>query len=167
MCLGVFVQINEKSPFAASHPIGYVIQENGCWDWVGPSGSRGYGQWWLNKRYRPAHRVMYERANGPIPLGLVLDHLCRDHSCVNPDHLEAVTQRENVLRGNGVAAANSKKTHCPKGHEYTPENTYIQKCKKNDGRICRMCQRAMGAEYTRRYRARQMAKGVCRVRKGT
>ena len=71
-----------------------------------------------------AHRVAYELEVGPIPKGLTIDHLCRTHGCVRPSHLEPVTPRENVLRGQTIPAKNANKTHCLRGHEFTPENTY-------------------------------------------
>lgn len=83
-----------------------------------------------------AHRVFYEHHVGPIPLGLTIDHLCKVTRCVNPDHLEPVTQRVNTLRGDGPSAVNARKTHCPHGHEYTPDNTYVRKA---GGRICKTC----------------------------
>ena len=111
--------------------------EEGCWHWTGGRTSHGYGTLWFDGRSQRAHRVVYEALVGPIPDGLVIDHLCRNRLCVNPDHLEPVTLLENIRRGQG----NGSKTHCPSGHEYTPENTrrnalgwrYCRTCKRIDG----------------------------------
>lgn len=84
-----------------------------------------------------AHRVYYEARFGPIPAGLQLDHLCRNRGCVNPDHLEPVTCRENLMRGHTVAAANAKKTHCNAGHALAGDNLRVWKGK----RYCIVCQR--------------------------
>jgi hypothetical protein len=83
--------------------------------------------------------VAYELAIGPIPEGLTIDHLCRNRGCVNPAHLEAVTNRTNLLRGDGIAALNARKTHCKRGHEFTPENTYVW---REGTRACRACHTA-------------------------
>lgn len=149
MCIGVFVQVNESSKRGKSDPIGYVIQENGCWEWAGAMTLSGYGTW-NNGGDQRAHRVMYKRHKGPIPEGLVLDHLCRNKACVNPDHLEAVDDRTNLLRGVGRCAQNARKTHCLRGHEFTEANTYRQ---KNNGRVCRACQCLAQREYMARKRA--------------
>lgn len=69
------------------------------------------------------HRVSYESVKGPIPEGLVIDHLCRQRSCVRPDHMEPVTLKVNVLRGSSIFAKRARQTHCQNGHEFTPENT--------------------------------------------
>jgi len=96
-----------------------------CWEWTSHINIGGYATFWIDGRSWVAHRYIYEAAVGEIPDGLQLDHLCRNRGCVNPDHLEPVTGRENLLRGTGFAAINARKTHCIHGHEYTPENTYI------------------------------------------
>lgn len=115
-----------------------VDKTDSCWLWIGPLRANGYGMY----NHRPAHRVTYELLVGPIPDGLHIDHLCRVRHCVNPDHLEPVTQAENNRR------AGAAKTHCPRDHEYTPENTY----NKNGSRMCRTCHRDRSREAYRRKR---------------
>lgn len=93
---------------------------SGCWLWTGARSSNGgYARVAVGGRNRRAHRVVYELLVGPIPAGLTLDHLCRTPRCVNPDHLEPVTNTENIMRGDGWAARNARKTCCPRGHTYT------------------------------------------------
>lgn len=110
-----------------------------CIIWQGCS-VNGYGYSWdseTKKVYR-VHRQAYINRYGQIPTGLVIDHLCRNKLCYNTDHLEAVTQKENVRRGlSGIK--NATKTHCKKGHQYSRENTYLQKSKSGIGRVCRIC----------------------------
>jgi len=108
-----------------------------CWTWHGGINGSGYGQFSLNAHFAGAHRLAYELTNGAIPHGMQIDHLCRNKLCVNPSHLEVVTSRINVLRSANGAAINAVKTHCPRGHEYTSENTRIYK----GGRLCRSCER--------------------------
>lgn len=121
--------------------------EDGCWLWQRRIGNRGYGVMTANgKASQLAHRVSYAAFVGPIPEGLVIDHLCRVRSCVNPAHLEPVTQKANVLRSPiAPAAINTSKTHCPQGHLYDAANTYVQAA---GSRVCRTCHR----EYKRRRR---------------
>lgn len=110
-----------------------------CWLWTGCIQTRGYGQFrGYQSKHIPAHRFAYEALVGEIPEGLVIDHLCRVRRCVNPAHMEIVTQRENILRGDGVAAHHARKTHCIRGHEFTPENTI----RHPHGRNCRACRSA-------------------------
>jgi hypothetical protein len=111
------------------------IPESGCWLWDGYL-CQGYGSFSLNGKQQQAHRVSYELHVGPIPEGLQIDHLCRVRCCVNPAHLEPVTQRENLLRGNTFQAAQSKRTHCPQGHPYDEKNTY--RCHRGH-RNCKAC----------------------------
>lgn len=123
---------------------------DGCWLWTGPTNATGYGQIHLSgdNHHRPlVHRLVYELLVGPIPAELTLDHLCRIRSCCNPGHLEPVSYRENLLRGDTLAAANAAKTHCPAGHPYDEANTYVH----NNGRGCRICRN----EHSRAYRRRK------------
>lgn len=122
----------------------------GCWLWTAYTDHKGYGRFKLDGKAERAHRVSYEALVGPIPEGLQLDHLCRVRSCVNPDHMEAVTNRENCMRGDTLPAANAIKTHCPRGHEYSVENTYVHL----GGRTCRECMRRWERE---RHRTRKKA----------
>lgn len=113
-----------------------------CWPWTG--GQNGYGYGYFNvdvtrtgHRNAAAHRVAYELSVGPIPDGLTLDHLCLNRLCVNPAHLEPVTLAENIRRS-PQAKAKLARTHCPQGHEYTPENIRWRQ-RPNPGRSCRAC----------------------------
>jgi len=121
---------------------------SGCWIWIGATTSYGYGI--VYRRGMPlihAHKLAYEAACGPVPDGLELDHRCRVRSCVNPYHLEAVTHRENVLRGWAPAALHAKKTRCRHGHQYDESNTY----RFADGRRrCKTCIQAQNRMYEQR-----------------
>jgi hypothetical protein len=118
---------------------GKVDKSPDCWLWAAGLDQHGYGRFFLTKKehYLLAHRVAYTMLVGPIPDGLQLDHLCRITRCVNPDHLEPVTARTNVLRSESWSAVNARKTHCPQGHEYTEANIYRRP--KTGGRGCRAC----------------------------
>lgn len=115
-----------------------VDKSETCWLWTGAKGRGGYGNLVWNGRHTNAHRVSYELHVGPIPDPCSIDHLCSVRHCVNPAHLEPVTVRENLRRGAGFPGVNARKTHCPRGHAYDAENTYVW----NGLRYCRTCRRA-------------------------
>ncbi|WP_422696018.1 HNH endonuclease signature motif containing protein [Cupriavidus necator] len=104
--------------------------------WVKHLDSSGYGQISFKGKRQSTHRFSYELFVGPIPHGFQIDHLCKNTACCNPEHLEAVTPRENVLRSQGPSAINARKTTCPKGHPLSGENLYVQPDSK---RRCRTC----------------------------
>lgn len=120
-----------------------------CWLWTGTINQGGYGRFTLDGHMVVAHRVGFLLAGLTIPDGFDLDHLCRVRSCVFPGHLEPVTPRENVLRGEGFAAEYARRTHCPSGHEYAAANVYLYRGK----RYCRACQPRFRRELLERKRA--------------
>lgn len=117
--------------------------KNGCWNWTGFKQS-GYGVTSKNGKVKKAHRIVYEMLVGPVKKGLCLDHLCRNRSCCNPNHLEQVTLKENILRGEGITAKNARRTHCKNNHPFDKENTFW---KKGGGRRCKKCL----SDYQRKY----------------
>lgn len=128
-----------------------MAASGGCLLWVRGKDRDGYGVFSLYGASRRAHRLAYELMRGPIPDGLVIDHLCKMPACINPSHMEAVTNGENVRRGEGPYAVNARKTHCVNGHELTEENSYGPPSAPTV-RYCRTCRRLRGRERDRRRR---------------
>jgi len=128
----------------------YPIPECGCWVWGNSLKGSGYAQvGYGNRTSVAAHRVAYELKFGPVPEGLELDHKCRVPCCINPDHLEPVTHKVNMLRGALPAIAREQvkrfhegkraQTHCKRGHEFTTVNTHIG---KSGSRFCLECRKS-------------------------
>ena len=117
------------------------IADDGCWNWTGANSGKGvsggYGATWLNGRLFKAHRAFYILAYGEPPAGLVFDHICRNHACVNLKHLRLVTNKENVLSGTSMVAENKKKTICLRGHSLVGENAHPYR----GHRYCKTCRR--------------------------
>lgn len=123
-----------------------VNPETGCWDWLGGSVTVwGYGQFHILGHPYQAHNVVYTLYVGPVPGGLELDHTCRNRRCVNPGHLEPVTQLVNILRGSSPAALNAVKTHCKRGHVLSGENLRVKRGRRGVLRVCRTCANAESA----------------------
>lgn len=152
----------------------WVDPVTGCWFWQAGMTGQGYGVATFRGQTVAAHRLTYEIFIGPIPPGLELGHLCHiadlgcpggiqcvHRRCVNPMHLEPVTHSESMLRKYRRSPShNRRKTHCPKGHEYTPENT-LQRGGKHPGRVCRTCHRVWNSDYQKRTKRRVFAAKRC------
>lgn len=149
-----------------------IKKSTGCWIWTASISETGYGRLRLPQRLHYVHRLAYETFVGPIPDGLHIDHLCHSwdsrcpggdscphRACFNPAHLQAVTCRENVLRGASPGARNLRRTHCPKrGHAYAEHGVV------RAGRlVCRACR----IEYMRGYRVTPRDESVDRRRKAS
>lgn len=130
-----------------------VKHENGCWLWQGKLHTAGYAQFRFNNTMVYGHRWAYETYKGPIPDGFTLDHLCGNRCCVNPDHLEPVTVKENNAR-KLPRSPKSPRTHCVHGHAFTDENSIMW----TGGRRCRICYRERRARY--RKQSMQIRQGI-------
>lgn len=150
LCTGHYGQFKKGKELRPLQPRGLTVEQRfwakvdkqpvGCWVWVGASNGHGYGKFYLDGKVVGAHRVSYELARGPIPEGLVIDHLCRNRACVKPDHLEPVTTQVNIVRGIGPGLAklqNIDQTYCKHGHELFGENLYVNPTTGH--RYCRTC----------------------------
>jgi len=126
--------------------------DTGCWEWSG-SRSGGYGTFRRGQTLFYVHRAVYEHFVGPIPDGLELDHICRNHCCANFEHLEPVTHQENLLRGHNPLRG---RTQCARGHVFSGGNLIIR---KDGGRRCRVCYNEAGMIRKRRWRERMKQDG--------
>ena len=126
----------------------YIELPNGCHQWQGPLDKDGYGTFYLRRKNRRAHRVAWFGMRGAIPPGMVVNHICRHRWCVNPQHMQLLTPRENGLQdSNSIPAINARKTHCKHGHEFDK----VQHLKSGKSyRVCSICER----DKTRRLRAK-------------
>lgn len=134
-----------------------------CWPWTASRSREGYGMFRVAKagesgaHMTGAHRVAYTLYIGEIPPGFQIDHLCRVRECVNPYHLDAVSQRENLLRGNGLPGINHRKTHCLRGHPLEGDNIKYKRSPR--GRLWRACRTCDVERQRRNYRAAREKKG--------
>lgn len=132
-----------------------ACNDTGCWLWTASIGNHGYGCYGVGglrngKSWTDvAHRIAYKALVGEIPPDLVTDHLCRVRRCVNPAHMEIVTNRVNLLRGNGWSGRKHRQTHCIHGHELAGDNLYVY---PGGSRQCRICKREQGRRYTAKKR---------------
>lgn len=137
------LRYGEPLPTRLDRFMTWVEKTDSCWVWTGHLHSAsGYGRFSYGPRGHQkkvyAHRFAYEEMRGPILDGLCLDHICRNTRCVNPDHLQPVTQRENIIRGIGTSATNQRKNACKHGHPFDEANTYWR---PTGGRTCKACAR--------------------------
>ena len=140
MPIGIYQRLSAEQRFWAK-----VNKTEGCWIWTAAKDTSSYGRFSVNDRLICAHRFAYELLISPIPKGLTLDHLCRNPACVNPEHLEPVTNKVNTLRGVGLSAREARQTHCKYGHPFDLFNTGWEKT----GRRCKECHRNWEREWRR------------------
>lgn len=151
VCMGNLTE-SEAFRFASKY-----VERNDCLIWTSPLDKDGYGTFYLRRKNRRAHRVAWFNWFGEIPAGHVINHKCRNRSCVNPQHLELITIRENALQDSaGIGAINARKVTCPSGHAYDREYT------GSNGKTQRYCSTCEAAKQ-KRLRARWATEDTLRV----
>jgi hypothetical protein len=137
--------------------ISKIEKTDDCWNWKGVKKDGSYGSFFYKGKDVPAHRFSYEFfTKRTIGFGLVIDHLCRNTKCVNPKHLEPVTNRENVLRGIAPAAKHAAKTHCEHGHILVGKNNKVRSRKGRAWRVCRTCKNLTQQRYMKKKIGREI-----------
>lgn len=134
----------------------FSMRRKNCWNWRGYITRYGYGRFWFDNTSWLAHRFAFQIFNGPVPSNLEIDHLCRNRKCVNPSHLELVTSKENMLRGDGLAVRNKAKIHCAQGHPFSTRNTYHPPYWPTR-RVCRICRNRWANESHKKAKERILA----------
>jgi hypothetical protein len=128
-----------------------TINEKGCWIFEGCKARGGYGLKQIDGKLQLLHRAAYERLVGPLPEGAVLRHRCPggdEPACWNPEHLKPGTQQQNLMESDTAAARQAAQTHCKRGHEFTPENTYLYRGMRN----CKACRVVTSRDSKRKRR---------------
>src|SRR5438105_15819938 len=125
-----------------------VDKTDGCWNWTGPLTEHGYARVMYHGQYVRAHRLAFELAIGPIPVGMFICHHCDNRRCVNPTHLFVGTNQDNIRDSVSKGRWHMQQvTHCPSGHEYTAENTRLRINRSGgNSRTCRTCERNKARE---------------------
>lgn len=149
-----WIKVNKDGPIPQCRP-----NLGPCWIWTAGCGSQGYGIHWVDGKKISSHRYSLQLAGINIPERMQPDHLCRIRRCIRPSHLEVVTHRENLLRGEGFAATNAKKTHCPRGHSYSGYNVIINK--RRHLRSCRICAVAKTKAWRKKRNGKKENKEGC------
>ncbi len=142
-------RLHEAAVVARFEAMALPEPTSGCWLWMGALSNVGYGQFRLDGKTVLAHRVAVILDGRELPPGLTVDHRCSQRRCVNPRHLDVVTQRENTLRSSGPTATHAKQDACLRGHAYTEENTI----RRPKGRECRTCREERERDRPRRDRS--------------
>ena len=136
LVLRFWAKVDKNGPIPTNRP-----ELGPCWVWMGGVMGKGYGHIWSGNRLRPSHCIAWEWAHGPMSEGLQIDHLCRNPRCVNVGHLDAVTGKVNVLRGEGPTAKHARQTHCKNGHPLSGDNLSFHKSGTRRYRNCKTCVR--------------------------